>query len=148
MFRHAITVCTAATALLLTVGTTVPSKAADRVGALLNAYVPSNRGPIRVYGNVMTWSGATFGRLWICPQGSTQSFLCSPSVLTFSSPNRAHLESTGRYNNRAARLIMDITTNPSSITFRIVQDNVTVMSTPVGVSRQALLSGSVILFAP
>jgi hypothetical protein len=132
----------------LTVGSVVPSNAADKVGALFNAYTPSTSGPVRVYGSVATWDGVTSGRLWIYPTGAATSFYGSPNVLTFSSDNSAHLESNGKYNGKLARLIMDVTTNPSSISFRIIQNNVVVLGSPAAMSRPAVTSGSVTLFAP
>lgn len=102
---------------------------ANKVGALINGDVTLPDGSvIRLYGNGAIWSNAIMGQFWLQKIGDPAYFTGPPRVMTFSGAKAAHIECDGLYNNRPARLILDLTDKPDTVSFTLLQSNATVFA--------------------
>lgn len=149
MLRRTFLMGAAAAAVLMTAGSVAPSKAARRIGVIVNVTVAGNTGPVRIYAHSSFWNNTPSGACSVQAVGSPLFFQGAPRHLSFSAPNQAHLQADGLYNRRPARLIMDISSDPGNVAFSILQDgNVVLSSLTDAQNRPGLLWGSVQVFAP
>ena len=149
MLRRTFLMGTAAAAALMTAGVVVPSKAADRVGVVVNVTVPGKSGPVRIYAYSSFYNNVPSGSASAQAVGSPLYFYGAPKLLTFTAQNQAHYEAEGLFNRQRATFIMDVSDDPGSVSFKIIQNDKIILSTPTdALSRANLLNGSIQLYAP